>query len=218
MPRLSSEYAHVAITDHRIVRRPVVPNRSAEAGSTTLAAWVEPPAEFRQRDLTLAGLIVGFRPGFKQGMPSVGQDALRRLETIPVAQLADDPTLLAAACDAMLERGSPQASKDLCRQSAEKQPGSADRALAFGKALALSGDASGAERQFTNAIRLDPSLKRAYLELWTLYDGQHNIGGMRETIERYLNWNPRNILFRRLKAILTTETILSDLPWLLPPL
>jgi tetratricopeptide (TPR) repeat protein len=213
MPRLSSEYAHVAITDHRIVRRPVVPNRSTAAGPVMLAPWVEPPPGFRQRDLALAGLIVGY----KQGMPSIGQDALHQLEAIPAAQLADDPTLLAAVCDAMLERGSPQARVDLCRQAAEKQPESADRAMAFGKALALSGDASGAERQFTDAIRLDPSLKRAYLELWTLYDGQHRINEMRETTERYLNWNPRNILFRRLKAVLTMESILSDLPWLLPP-
>jgi tetratricopeptide (TPR) repeat protein len=178
-----------------------------------LAPWVTPPAEFRKRDLALAELIVGY----KQGMPSIGQDALYRLQAIPAAQLADDPTLLAAVCDAMLERGSPQARVDLCRQAVEKQPESADRAMAFGKALALSGDASGAERQFANAIYLDPSLKRAYLELWTLYDGQRRIGEMRETTERYLNWNPRNILFRRLKAVLTMESILSDLPWLLPP-
>src|SRR5207302_6036629 len=181
-------------------RRPVVPSRSAEAGSMMLAPWVEPPAEFRRRDLVLAELIVGFK-----------QDALHRLEGIPEEQLADDPALLAAACDAMLERAS------LCREAAEKQPESADRALAFGKALALSGDASGAERQFANAIRLDPSLKRAYLELWTLYDRQHRIDEMRATTERYLNWNPRNILFRRLKAILAMESILSDLPWLVPP-
>ena len=111
----------------------------------------------------------------------------------------------------MLERAS------LCREAAEKQPESADRALAFGKALALSGNAAGAERQFNNAIRLDPSLKRAYLELWTLYDQQHRIDKMRETSEMYLSWNPRNILFRRLKAILAMESILSDLPWLVPP-
>jgi Tfp pilus assembly protein PilF len=119
--------------------------------------------------------------------------------------------VLAAACDAMPERAS------FCSQAAEKQPESADRALAFGKALALSGDTAGAEREFTNAIRLDPSLKRAYLELWTLYDQQHRIDQMRATTERYLNWNPRNILFRRLKAILAMESILSDLPWLVPP-
>ena len=40
---------------------------------------------------------------------------------------------------------------------------------------------------------------------------------MRATTEMYLNWNPRNILFRRLKAIVAMESILSDLPWLVPP-
>ena len=213
MPRLPSEYAHVAVTDHRIVRRAVVPYQSVAVGPIALAPWVQPPVEFRRRDLLLAGLITGF----KQGIQSIGQDALHELERIPGAQLEEDPPLLAAACDAMLERVSPQSTRDVCRQAAEKQPESADRALAFGKALALSGDASGAERQFTNAIRLDPSLKRAYLELWTLYDGQHRIDQMRETTDKYLNWNPRNILFRRLQAMLAMESTLSDLPWLIPP-
>ncbi|MDQ6663958.1 MAG: hypothetical protein M3Z23_06155 [Acidobacteriota bacterium] len=190
MPRLSSEYAHVAVTDHRIVR--LAQKEIVETGPVKLAAWVEPPNEFRRRDLTLAGL--------KQGTPAIRQEALHQIETMPNAQLAEDPALLAAACDAMLEPPRPRA-LDLCRQSAEKQPESADRALAFGKALALSSDASGAERQFANAIRLDPSLKRAYLELWSLYDGQHRIREMRETAESYLNWNPRNILFRRLQAM-----------------
>ncbi len=208
MPRLSSEYAHVAVTDHRIVRRPVVGIKSAEVGSVMLAPWVPPPGEFRQRDLILAGLIAGS----KQGMRSIVEDALRQLESFPAAQLADDPALLAASCDAMLDRVSTRATVDRCRKAAEKQPDSADRALAFGKALALSGDASGAERQYTAAIRLDPSFKRAYLELWTLYDGQHRIGEMRETAERYLKWNPRNILFRRLNAIIAAESTKGDSP------
>ena len=58
-----------------------------------LAPWVEPPAEFRRRDLVLAELIVGFK-----------QDALHRLEGIPEEQLEDDPALLAAACDAIESR------------------------------------------------------------------------------------------------------------------
>ena len=166
-----------------------------------LAPWVEPPAEFQQRDWVLAGLIAGS----KQGMRSIGDDALRRFNTISGAQVAEDAALLAGACDAMLDHATARATVDLCRQAAEMQPRSADRALALGRALARSGDASGAERQFNSAIRLDPSFKRAYMELWTLYDGQHRISEMRETAARYLKWNPRNILFRRLNAIIATE-------------
>ncbi len=191
MQRLSSEYAHVAVTDHRILRRPRDSAQTAEAGSIILAPWVDPPAEFRQRDLTLAGLIAGSQ----QGLRPIVDEALQRLKTIPDARLADDPALLGAACDATRNL-------DRCRRAAEKQPESADRALAFGKALAAAGDVSGAERQFNEAIRLDPSFKRAYLELWTLYDTQHRTAEMRATAERYLKWNPRNILFRRLNAII----------------
>lgn len=205
MPRLASTYAHVAVTDHRIVRRPFIPVESADTGSEKLAAWDEPPPEFRERDLALAGLIVGF----KQGIPSIGEASLRLLEVLPASQLKEDPELLAAACDAIVR-------VDLCRLAAQKQPQSADRALALGKALALSGDLGGAEPQFAAAIRLDPSLKRAYMELWTLFDQQRRFDEMLQTADRYLSWNPRNILFRRLKAIIAMESILSDLPWLVP--
>ncbi len=195
MPPLKTEYAHVAVTDHRILRRPGAPVEGSEARSKTLGAWVDPPAEFRQRDLILANLTVGHR----LGLPALRLAGLTQLKALPSPRRDADSALLASACDAMLDQGMVQRAVELCRQAAESQPESADRAMTFGIALNQSGDLAGAERQLKNAIRLDPSLKHAYVELWTLYDKQNKTRGMMETSDLFLTWNPRNIMFRVLK-------------------
>ncbi len=197
MPRLPTEYAHVAVTDHRILRRPNVHAEVADANSTRLAAWVNPPAEFRQRDLTLADLAVGHR----LGLPVLRLSGLKAIETIPDSRDADS-ALLGAACDALLDQGTLDRAVDLCRQAAERAPQSADRAMSLGIALGRTGDFEGAEHQLKNAIRIDPSLKHAYVELWTLYDRRNQMQQMSETGDRFLNWNPLNIMFRVLKASL----------------
>lgn len=195
MPRVSTEYAHVAVTDHRILRRPA-PAETRETGPKTLAPWVDPPAGFRRRNLVLADLTVGV----KLRMPGLLADGLKELEALPPAQRSEDSAVLAAACQAMLDRGRPREAVAVCRRSAEKQPERADRAMNLGAALARSGDLSGAEQQFTRAIRLDPGLKHAYVELWTLYDRQGKLRERAETAQRYLTWNPRNIMFRLLET------------------
>jgi Doubled CXXCH motif (Paired_CXXCH_1)/Cytochrome c554 and c-prime len=181
MPRQSSEYVHVAVTNHGIVRRPGT--ATPQVGAKTLAAWVEPAVDLRQRDLALANLIVGVR----LGIPAITEAGLKLMGR------SDDPALLAAACKAL-----PQA-VDLCRRAASNQPDSADRAMYLGIALMRSGDLTGAEAELRRAIAIDPSLKHAYAQLWTLYDKQRNEMGIRETMTQYLEWNPRNIMFRILR-------------------
>jgi hypothetical protein len=196
MPRLATEFAHVAVTDHRILRRPGVPVEDNETRSQTLAAWVDPPAVFRQRDLILANLTAGHR----QGLATIRLAGLSLLDVLPSSQRDADSALLAAACEAMLDQGMLQKAVEACRRAEETQPESADRAMTLGIALNRSGDLAGAERQLNNAIRLDPSLKHAYVELWTLYDGQNKTREKAETADRFLRWNPRNIMFRVLKG------------------
>ena len=196
MPRLSTEYAHVAVTDHRILRRPGSSTAADESGSRPIEAWVDAPIEFRQRDLIVADLTVGHR----LRLPPMRRAGLNLLEKIPKSNRDEDSALLASACEALLDEGMLQKGVDLCRRAAERQPESADRAMTLGIALNRSGDLIGAEHQLQNAIRLDPSLKHAYVELWTLYDAQHKTREMMETADRFLRWNPRNIMFRILKG------------------
>jgi len=193
MPRVSTNYAHVAVTDHRILRRPAPTN--AEDGLKSLTSWVEPPAEVRRRNLVLANLTAGT----KQRMPDLIRAGLELLNAVPRSQYDNDPDLLSAACEAT-------DTVALCSRAAEVQPASADRAMALGVALARAGDLAAAEAQLRNAIRLDPGLKHAYVELWTLYDRQKRAAEMVEVADRFLKWNPQNIMFRVLKAEIAAES------------
>jgi hypothetical protein len=193
MPRLATGYAHVAVTDHRILRRPGNPAGGNGGEPGTLTAWVEPPTEFRQRDLALAELTAGHR----LGLPTLQAAGLALL---PKLQVAEDAAVLSSACEAMLDRGPVPEAPEVCRRAALKEPESADRAMFLGIALHRAGELAAAERELKNAIRLDPSLKHAYVELWTLYDGEKKKQERDETGSQFLNWNPQNIMFRVLQV------------------
>src|SRR5262249_19965217 len=135
--------------------------------------------------------------GVRLGMREIAATGLTMFGQLP--RSADSP-LLAAACKALLESGRPAEAIPLCRRAADLQPDSADRAMNLGIAMARGGDAFGAERSLLRAIELDPSLKHAYVQLWTLYDKQGKRAQMTETMTRFLNWNPQNIMFRVLKT------------------
>jgi predicted CXXCH cytochrome family protein len=182
MPRRATEYAHVAVTDHRIVRH--AGEISSPAGGTpkSLAAWVQPPTAIRRRDLALADL----RAGVRLHMPELVQAGLKLMSD----QQADSD-LLAAACDAAHEVA-------VCRLAVRGEPGSAERTMALGVALASAGQLDEAETELRRAIDLDPSLKHAYLELWTVYERRHKTSEMKATAERFLAWNPSNVVFRLL--------------------
>jgi hypothetical protein len=208
MPRLPTEYAHVAVSDHRIPRRPHAPAERNEVESTTLAAWVDPLAEFRDRDLMLANLIAGNR----LAQPALRHVGLTRFESLPQSKRDTDFPALAGACQAMLEENTLVRAVEVCRQAAKREPASADRAMNLGVALKRSGAFEQAEQQLKNAIRLDPSLKHAYVELWTLYDARKQTRKMAETADRFLSWNPQSIMFRVLKQALAEEagSLLND--------
>jgi hypothetical protein len=190
MPRRASEYAHVAVTDHRIVRQAAKMPQSRLRGTQSLKAWIEPPLSLRRRDLALANL----RAGVKLHMPELVRSGLKLM-----TDQEADSDLLAAACEATHDVA-------LCRRSARADPRSAERAMALGSALAATGELDGAETELIRAIDLDPSLKHAYLELWTVYDRQHKSDRMKATAERFLVWNPSNIHFRLLlRNLLNTD-------------
>jgi Tfp pilus assembly protein PilF len=66
----------------------------------------------------------------------------------------------------------------------------------FGMVLQRSGNFAAAEKQFDRAIELDPSLKPAYGQLAMMYANRGQSQEMMEVIDRYLKWNPQDIMFR----------------------
>jgi predicted CXXCH cytochrome family protein len=203
----TTNVTHAALTDHRILRRRLQepPGSAQDAGEQTgkeqsvsprVVAWREPPREFRNRDLALAEILAAV----SQNQPSLKEEGSRLLEGLPLEQRDGDFEVLSAAEGLSLQHGDLPTALQLGRRSVALRPQSAKAAMNLGIVLQRSGDATEAERQFRRAIELDISLKPAYLYLAILYGSQGRTQEMMDMIDRFLKWNPQDIMFRLQKA------------------
>jgi tetratricopeptide (TPR) repeat protein len=190
-PRSTSNIAHVAVTDHRI-HRPGETEQLPINSTDSVVAWRPAPPQFRQRDLALAELQIGS----EHNLPSMIQDGVRLLESLPEKQQSDDPDALSLLQSIYLNRSAPSKALALSQWAEASEPNSATFAMNLGLALRRSGDTRRAEIQLLRAIDLDPSMMQAYAELAVLYDEEHRSGDARKTIDRFLHWNPQSIQFR----------------------
>ena len=201
MPRLNADdIPHTASTDHRILRRPAPLPEGATYGAE-LAAWQDPPAQFRARDLAVASLIVGGT----HGISSLHDSGAKMLEALPKEEKRNDPGVLSSLVSIGLQQRDFDQAKDYARRCLEAQPDSGFASLSLAIVLQNSGDDAAAERQFLHTIDLDPSLQPAWVNLVFLYDKQGRRADKQALLDRYLRWNPQNIWFRQLKAMASRD-------------
>jgi len=198
MPRLTpNDIPHTASTDHRILRR-AAPLPNVENAGAEIAAWQDPPAQFRARDLAVASLVIGGT----HGMSSLRDTGVQLLEALPQPEKENDPVVLSSLISIRLQRRELEQARDLARRGTEIQPDSGFASLNLALALQNSGDDAGAEKQLLRTIDLDPSLQAAWVNLVFLYEKQGRQAERAALLDRYLKWNPQNIWFRQLKAML----------------
>jgi hypothetical protein len=199
MPRLTpDDIPHSASTDHRILRRPApLPNGSSAAAE--ISAWQDPPPQFRARDLAVASLIVGGT----HGLPSLRNTGVKLLDALPQSEIQNDPAFLSSLISVHLKNRETEKAKELALRAVELQPDSGFASLNLANALRDSGDSAGAERQLLKTIEVDPTLQQAWVDLTFLYEKQHRSADRIAILDRFLQWNPQNIWFRQLKAILS---------------
>ena len=191
----TTDIPHAARTDHRILRVPSEANALQNTPPKVLA-WRDPPASLVSRDLGLAEVLAGF----SNQLPDIARDGVRLLQTLPEKERQQDPAILSDLEGLALQQGNLEEALRIGRRTVELNPDSAKAAMNLGLVLKASGDAGGAEQELIRAIKLDPSLKQAYMELVSLYARQGQREDVNSTMERYLNFNPQDILFRLQKA------------------
>ena len=196
MPRLTPvDIPHASSTDHSIPRRPRPLDLGESAAPETLMAWREPPAPFRSRDLALAEIIAGDR----SQSTALRERGTGLLEQLPIAPDETDAKLLAALAGDNLEKGNLQRALALARRAAAIVPPSALAASILALILRQSGDLEGAAQQYERATEIDPSSRQPWIELAKLYQSQGNTAKVLATIDRYLAWNPKSIMFRTVR-------------------
>lgn len=189
--RATSNIDHVAVTDHRIH----TPGSSLPAvanGTDLVYAWRQPDTRIRQRDLALAELEIGSQAN----LPDLVKNSVKLLETLPPDQQSNDADVLSNLEVVYLNNSAPAKALALAQWAVDAAPRSATFAFNLGTAAVRAGRPAEAERQFLRAIDLDPSLMHAYAELAVLYDKQHRVDESKQTLQRFLKWNPQSIEFR----------------------
>ncbi len=88
--RTPTDIGHTAITDHRILRRNDTVPQTADSKPANLAAWREPPPEFRQRDLGMAYLEVASQ----HKLEAMAQAGIKLLATLPASRQNEDAEVL----------------------------------------------------------------------------------------------------------------------------
>lgn len=198
MPRLTpDDIPHTASTDHRILRRPAPLPNVANVGAE-ITAWQDPPSQFRARDLAVAALVIGGT----HGLSSLREKGVDLLEALPQPDKENDPEVLSSLVSIRLQSRELEQARKFARRAIEVQPDSGFASLNLALALQNSGDDAGADRQFLHTIDLDPSLQPAWVNLVFLYEKQGREVDRAALLDRYLKWNPQNIWFRQLKAML----------------
>jgi len=199
MPRLTpDDIPHAASTDHRILRRPA-PLPTGAGAATEITAWQDPPPQFRERDLAVASLVVGGT----HNLPSVRNIGVKLLESLPEREIENDPPVLSSMVSVKLKDREADRAQEFARREIKLRPDSGFASLDLANALQEGGDLAGAERQLLDTIALDPSLQQAWVDLTFLYEKQGRQTDRMAILDRYLQWNPQNIWFRRLKSILS---------------
>jgi len=196
MPRLTpDDIPHAASTDHSIPRRPLPLSKAGNTAPDELIPWREPPAQFRDRDLALAEIIVSD----KYQSATLRENGIRLLNRIPVTPDEKDAKLLTALAGDAMEKKNLERGLALARRAVESAPDSGLAAYVLAMVLRQAGDLEAAEREYQRATEIDPSSKQSWIALAKLYQSQGRMPDVLATIDRYLAWNTQSIMFRMIR-------------------
>ena len=159
-------------------------------------AWRPPPGVYRERDLALAQIVVGF----SKQLPLLTQAGFRLLQSLPGDSIDHDPAALSDLEGLYAQQKDPTKAIQIGLQIIALQPQSAKAALNLGLVYEQGGIPVKAEQELNRAIQLDPALKQAYIELAKLYANKLEMQDAATTLDRYLKWQPQDIMFRLQRA------------------
>jgi predicted Zn-dependent protease len=178
MPRLPArDGGHTVFTDHRITARPKPDGKTT---ATNLAAWREPEAGLRDRNLALA--LVAF--GFQNESPAEVVRGYRMLNRA-VKDFPTDPGILTSLGSVLLRAKQPVEALRLFEKVLLLQPSSAPYEVNVATALIAAGREAEALPHLERAEQLDPLLEQAVELLTEVYTDEGEASKAGELMERY---------------------------------
>ncbi len=183
---------HTAFTDHRIRRRPNLALQPPDS-MRELAAWHDPAPPLAKRNLGLANITVGERD-----LSASHMDAGYRLLSDVYEASPKDAAVVTALGLVLLRKGRPVEAARLYEEALSLQPAYAPYHINIATAWNQAGDTAKAISHLEKAIGMDPSLESAYRKLGEIYSQKKQPAKLRETLQRYLKFDPNNVTVRTL--------------------
>lgn len=186
--RKAADIAHAAVTDHQIVREPMVPSPRTE--DVHLVPWHEPEASLVQRNRALAEFYAAKHEHSAAGLRVAGD----LFEWLPVSD--SDDAVQAAKGYVLLAGGKADQAVAQLQLAVHNRPQNGEYWLDLGVAEESAGNAEDAIAAFRRMISLAPWDYRAYEALAHLYKSQGRAEQARKTEEEFLTVVPQSIPLR----------------------
>ena len=177
--RPAKDGGHTAFTDHRIARRP-----EAESNTTSteeIAAWREPDAAVRDRNLALALVTVGL----ENRHPDQVIRGYRMLNRMKEEDLSNDAVALTTLGTVLLKGKQPAEAEHRFVRALELRPGYGPYEVNLAVALLDAGNTTEATRHLERAVQLDPLLQQGVELLSRAYRMQKEEAKADALIARY---------------------------------
>jgi tetratricopeptide (TPR) repeat protein len=190
MPRRSaSDVIHAAITDHRILKRPM--SAMPDPGGV-LAPWQAPAPAIADRNLGLAWFHLARQ---NNSGPAFG----RAYNLLSNQSHAKDAEASATLGYMLLGSGHSQDSIPLFEAAVNYQPENAEYWLDLGVAQQTIGDRHAAVTAFSRSIALAPYSYRGYKALSDFYKDTHQGELAQQTLAQFLKLVPQSLTIRLLQ-------------------
>jgi hypothetical protein len=188
--RAASDVVHAAVTDHRILKRPVPPMPNIKG--LVLGPWQPPPPDLARRNQGLAY----FRVARQDNSISEYQRAYTLLST---DLGANDPEVSAVLGYIALGASHNESAVQLFQSATRALPDRAEYWLDLGVAQEAAGSKNEAILALNRSIDLDTYDYRPYQALAQLY-GSKQPDLARQTLDRFLTLVPQSLTIRLLKG------------------
>lgn len=190
MPRRdASDVIHAAITDHRILKRPI--SAMPDPGGV-LAAWQPPSPQIADRNLGLAWFHVARRT-------NSGPAFERSYDILSKQTHTNDAEVSATLGYMLLGSGHSQQSLTMFKAAVNCQPDNSEYWLDLGVAQQAAGDTQGAITSLTRSMNLAPYSSRSYQALSNLYRTENQPALARQVLQEFLKLVPQSLTIRLLE-------------------
>ena len=185
---LSADVAHTEVTDHRILRRPLISPHLLQDSQPSLPLLIRFP-DLPYPDEDIRDLALAWESLANAGMSAAASQAERMLRSA-IEQSPNDPALLSALAYYAQKKGDIDRAREFYAKALALDPTLIDAATNLGAIEANRGHFREAVSLWQDAFRRAPGQSRIGMNLARIFCGAGQPSRARDSVLRVLEFNP----------------------------